>query len=108
MSVIKGEHGEKGFNKDCSGKSSAHCIVKVPIGTIVRNREGIVIGDLDVEGMMFVAARGGAGGKGNHYFINDTEQAPEIAECGALGEDIDYTLEIRSMAHVGLVRKTLI
>lgn len=56
-----------------------------------------------MEGMMFVAARGGAGGKGNHYFITDTEQAPEICEYGANGEEIEYVLELRSMAHVGLV-----
>lgn len=52
---------------------------------------------------MFVAARGGAGGKGNHFFITDTEQAPEICEYGAEGEQIKYTVEMRSMAHVGLV-----
>ena len=52
---------------------------------------------------MFVAARGGAGGKGNHFFVTDTEQAPEVCEYGAVGEELEYTLEIRSMAHVGLV-----
>jgi len=52
---------------------------------------------------MFVAARGGAGGHGNHFFISDTVQAPKIAECGAEGEELHYTLEVRSMAHIGLV-----
>lgn len=52
---------------------------------------------------MFVAARGGAGGKGNHFFTTDIEQAPQISEFGAKGEDLRYVLEIKSMAHMGLV-----
>lgn len=52
---------------------------------------------------MFVAARGGAGGRGNHFFATDTEQAPKIAEHGAEGENLDYTVEVKSMAHIGLV-----
>jgi GTPase involved in cell partitioning and DNA repair len=57
---------------------------------------------------MFVAARGGAGGHGNHFFISDTVQAPKIAECGAEGEELHYTLEVRSMAHIGLVMTRLL
>jgi GTP-binding protein len=52
---------------------------------------------------MFVAARGGAGGHGNHFFVSDTQQAPNIAEYGAQGEEMQYVLEVRSMAHIGLV-----
>lgn len=101
--VINANDGEKGANKDCHGKSAPHEIIKVPVGTIVKKSDGKVVGDLDREGVMFVAARGGAGGKGNHFFITDTEQAPAISEYGAVGEDLEYVLEIRSMAHVGLV-----
>lgn len=60
--------------------------------------------DLEKEDLMFVAARGGAGGKGNHFFITDTEQAPKICEYGAEGENIKYTIELKTMAHIGLVR----
>jgi GTP-binding protein len=77
--------------------------VQVPIGTIIKTSGGKVIGDLKDEGTMFVAARGGAGGHGNHFFISDTVQAPKIAEYGAEGEELQYVLEVRSMAHVGLV-----
>lgn len=58
---------------------------------------------MSAEGVMFIAARGGAGGKGNHFFVTDVEQTPEIAEYGAKGEDLEYTIEVRTMAHVGLV-----
>lgn len=103
--IIQAASGEKGSNKDCNGKSASHCIIKVPTGTIVKNNDNIVVADLSEESVMFVAARGGAGGKGNHFFTSDVEQAPEIAEYGAEGEIINYTLEIRSMAHVGLVSR---
>lgn len=101
--VIKGTDGVKGSNKDCDGECADHLIVNVPVGTIIKNKDGTVIGDLDKEEIMFVAARGGAGGKGNHFFTTDTEQSPEICEYGAQGEIMEYTLELRSMAHMGLV-----
>ncbi|KAJ4427936.1 hypothetical protein ANN_23946 [Periplaneta americana] len=102
-SVLKGEDGEKGYNKDCHGKSADHTIIQVPVGTIIRSSSGKVVGDLKVEGTMFVAARGGAGGRGNHFFVSPTEQAPKIAEYGADGEELQYVVEVRSMAHVGLI-----
>lgn len=103
--ILKGDDGEKGGNKDCHGKNSNHTVVKCPIGTIVRNTNGKVVGDLNRDGLMFVAARGGAGGKGNHFFSSDTEHTPQICEVGADGEDLAYSLELRSMAHIGLVSK---
>lgn len=107
MSLIKAENGEKGQKKDCHGRSAEHTIVKVPVGTIIKNAFGKIVGDLSKEGSMFVAARGGAGGKGNHFFTSNAEQAPQISEYGAAGEDLAYITELRSMAHLGLVRCNL-
>lgn len=53
--------------------------------------------------LLFIASRGGQGGRGNHFFISDTQQAPQVCEYGANGEDITYQLELRSMAHVGFI-----
>lgn len=102
-SVLKAENGENGHNKSCFGKNAEHTVVHVPIGTIVRNIEGHIIADLNQKGMMFIAARGGAGGHGNAFFKSDVYQVPRISEYGANGEDLQYVLEISSMAHVGLV-----
>lgn len=101
---LKGDDGEKGRNKDCNGKNADHKFIEVPLGTVIRDEVGKVVGDLSEEGMLFIAARGGAGGRGNHYFITDTEQAPQICEYGAMGEDLVYNIEVRSMAQVGLVK----
>lgn len=43
------------------------------------------------------------GGKGNHFFSTNNEKAPEVCEYGAKGENTAYVLELRSMAHLGLV-----
>nr|CAD7458615.1 unnamed protein product [Timema tahoe] len=102
-SILKADPGERGYNKDCSGKNAAHTVVKVPVGTIVKTATGRVIADLSREGSMFVAARGGAGGHGNHFFVSDTAQSPQVAQFGAQGEDLQYVLEVRSMAHIGLI-----
>lgn len=59
--LIKADNGENGRTKDRHGKSAEHAIIKVPVGTIIRNSAGKVVGDLDKEGSLFIAARGGAG-----------------------------------------------
>lgn len=102
-SVLTATNGQNGRKKDCSGKSASHCIVPVPVGTIIRNTDGRIVGDLDKKDMMFIAARGGAGGKGNHYFVSSENQTPQISEYGANAEDFTYVVELRSMAHLGLV-----
>lgn len=102
-SILKADNGERGSTKDCHGKSADHLIVKVPVGTIVKNLTGKIVGDLNEEGTMFIAARGGAGGKGNHFFASNSEQAPQVCEYGAHGEELSYITELRSMAHLGLV-----
>lgn len=103
-SLLKGESGEDGMSKDMAGKNGEHLIVKVPVGTLVKDKlTGRLIADLDVNGSKFLAARGGQGGKGNHYFLNNTNRHPRVAEVGAQGESNRYTLELKCMAHSGLV-----
>ncbi|XP_019696025.1 mitochondrial ribosome-associated GTPase 2 isoform X1 [Harpegnathos saltator] len=102
-SFVQADDGERGYSKSCFGKNAEHKMVKVPIGTIVRDITGKILCDLNQSGMMFIAARGGAGGHGNTFFKSDIHQSPEICEYGAVGEDIQYILEIKSMAHIGLI-----
>ena len=78
-------------------------MIQVPVGTMFKSMKGDIMADLDEDGGMFVAARGGAGGRGNNYFTSDVNQAPEIAEYGAEGEELGYVVEMRTIAHVGLV-----
>ncbi|XP_014616201.1 PREDICTED: mitochondrial ribosome-associated GTPase 2 isoform X2 [Polistes canadensis] len=103
QSIFKAEDGENGASKNCHGKCAEHNIIPVPVGTIIRNIEGTILADLNQENSMFIAARGGAGGHGNPFFTSDTQQSPKICEYGANGEDLQYILEVRSMAHIGLI-----
>lgn len=101
--VIKALNGENGQSKLCFGKSAEHTVVHVPVGTIVRDINGKILADLDEIGMMFIAARGGAGGHGNAFFKSNINKTPKICERGACGENSEYILEVRTMAHVGLI-----
>lgn len=103
MSILKADEGDNGASKDRHGGNAKHTVIKVPVGTIIKNEENQIVGDLDKEKLMFVAARGGKGGKGNSFFATDTEQTPKICEYGAEGEDVAYMLELRSMADVGFI-----
>lgn len=101
--IVQAASGQKGFSKDCHGRNANHTVVQVPVGTVFKNESGRVVADLHEERMMFLAARGGAGGKGNHFFCSESQPVPRIAEVGAEGESIVYTIELSSMAHFGLL-----
>lgn len=55
------------------------------------------------EDEMFVAARGGAGGHGNNFYLSNQVRKPAKAEFGGLGEDVRYVVEMRVMATAGLI-----
>lgn len=101
--VYTGERGRHGEGKDIIGASGEHQVVPVPIGTLVKKSDGDTIADLDEDGSMFIAARGGQGGKGNHFFLSDKNRHPRVAEVGAKGEINDYILEMKCVADCGFV-----
>ncbi|XP_055921924.1 mitochondrial ribosome-associated GTPase 2 [Eupeodes corollae] len=102
-SILKADEGIRGNTNECHGRNAKHTVIKVPVGTIIRDADGKVVGDLDKEKVMFVAARGGSGGKGNKFFASALHQTPRICEYGADGEDLTYTLELKSMADIGFI-----
>ncbi len=85
-SKVRATDGEKGRSKDCDGRCGEHTFVDVPVGTLVKTEDGRLLADLSVEGAMYVGARGGSGGRGNHFYASDTCQAPAFAQVGAAGE----------------------
>ena len=107
LSHVKGTliaaRGGAGKARKQEGKDARHLVIQVPVGTVLRNLDEAMIADLDREGISFIAAKGGAGGKGNTYFKSSTRRKPEIAEVGGKGEVLEYTLELRTMADVGLI-----
>lgn len=98
------ESGENGRTKKQFGKSGADTILKLPVGTVIKDEAtGKVIADLKEPGQEFVIARGGEGGRGNAKFATSTRQAPGFAEAGTKGEERTVILELKLLADVGLV-----
>lgn len=97
-------NGEDGGKKNRSGQSAEDIVVKVPVGTIVREETtGKVMADLSQRGDRLVVARGGKGGKGNQHFATPMRQAPTFAEKGKPGQEYTVVLELKLLADVGLV-----
>jgi GTP-binding protein len=98
------EDGESGNKKNCHGKDGRDLIVKVPPGTVVKEKEsGKVIVDMSHEHMREVILRGGKGGKGNRHYVTATMQVPKYAQPGQNAQEMDVILELKVIADVGLV-----
>src|SRR6478609_5509427 len=98
------EHGVNGQGRDKYGAAGEDTIVRVPVGTLVRDAEtGELLADLVEPGMRFIAAQGGKGGRGNIHFATATYQAPTTAEKGTPGEVRELSLELKLLADVGLL-----
>jgi GTP-binding protein len=98
--------GAHGTGSQCHGKSAEDLVIRVPPGTVLIDAEGdFVVKDLAEAGDQVVAARGGAGGKGNMRFKSATNQAPREHTPGGAGERRRLTFELKVIADVGLQGK---
>lgn len=98
------EDGEPGGGSNKKGKSGDDIVLRVPCGTVVREKTtGRILGDLTEDGEQLVVAEGGRGGKGNAFFKSSTNQAPRKAQPGESGEERTLQLELKLLADVGLV-----
>lgn len=98
------QNGEKGGNRNCSGKYGEHLVVRVPLGTIVKDKEtGAILADLSKEGQEEIIVRGGKGGWGNQHFATPTRQIPNFARNGTPGEERTIIMELKLLADVGLL-----
>lgn len=100
----KASDGDDGSNSLKDGKNGSDIIIKVPVGTIVKDAlSEKVLFDLNENDKQFVLAKGGKGGKGNSKFATPTNQTPRFAEDGKSGENKKVILELKLIADVGLV-----
>ena len=98
------EKGEQGRGKEQSGADGKDTFIRVPVGTIVSDAETrTMIVDLDADGMTYIIAKGGRGGRGNAFFKTATNQTPRHAQPGEPGEEQWLYLELKLLADVGLV-----
>ena len=98
------ENGGDGRSKDMHGRRGQNLIIKVPLGTIIRNKEtGDVLADIDEAGAEVVIAKGGHGGRGNARFATPSNRAPREHEPGEVTEPLELGLELKLIADVALV-----
>jgi GTPase len=101
--VRKAGNGRQGSGSNRSGADGTDLIVKVPNGTVVLAEDGRVLADLMGSGTRFVAAAGGRGGLGNAALASPRRKAPGFALKGELGEERGLTLELKTVADIGLI-----
>lgn len=101
---FRAENGGNGAPKNCTGKSGENLIVKVPMGTVIRDTaSGNPLADLFEDGETFTILKGGRGGKGNVRFAHAQRQAPSFSQLGEKTNEYQVTLELKTIADVGLV-----
>ena len=98
------ENGADGAASRCTGKKGESLIIKVPVGTVVKDAQsGAVVADMFLAGQEKVLLKGGRGGWGNSHFATPTRQAPNFAKPGVKTEVRTFQLELKTIADVGLV-----
>jgi GTP-binding protein len=102
--LYKAGRGQHGMGSDCHGHRGDDRIIKVPVGTIIRDATtGELIGDLQAAGERVIVATGGRGGKGNAHFVSSTHRSPRFAQPGEPGEERQLDIELRLLADVGII-----
>lgn len=101
---FKAKRGAHGLGKNMHGASGEDLVVKVPVGTVIKDDDNDqVIADLVTAGQRVIVAKGGRGGRGNARFASSRNKAPSISENGEPGEEKWIRLELKLLADVGLV-----
>ncbi len=100
----RAEKGRPGEGSDCRGRNGEDVIIKLPVGTLVYDREtGILLKDLSEPGILVKIAGGGQGGRGNKTFATPTHQAPVEFDPGEPGIERWLSLKLKLIADVGFV-----
>jgi GTP-binding protein len=101
--VRKAANGHQGEGSNRNGAAGDDQVIRVPSGTVVLDPDGEVLADLVGTGTQFIAAAGGRGGLGNAALASTRRKAPGFALKGEPGEERQLTLELRSVADIGLI-----
>ncbi len=102
--LFQARNGQPGAGRQKSGKAADDVIIRVPLGTQVRNvSTDELIGDVTEHGERLLVARGGTGGKGNIHFKSSVNRTPRQFTEGTPGDERGLHLELKVLADVGLL-----
>ncbi len=102
--LLVAEDGGVGKPKKMHGADGADILVKVPLGTIIKDRNsGALLADLTHPKQQAIIAKGGKGGRGNWHFASGRNSAPDYCEQGEPGEEKEVEIELKLLADVGLI-----
>ncbi len=102
--LFRAENGADGTKRNCTGANGKDVVIKVPVGTIIKEATtGKIMADMVVPFEEKVLIKGGKGGKGNQHFATPTRQAPRYCERGRTAKEYDVILELKLIADVGLI-----
>ncbi|KAA6184372.1 GTPase ObgE [Thiohalocapsa marina] len=100
----RAERGHNGMGRNMTGRSGADALVRVPLGTCVRDADtGERLGELLVHEQRLLVAKGGFHGIGNARYKSSTNRAPRQSKPGTPGERRTLELELLLLADVGLL-----
>lgn len=102
--LYKAEDGRAGRSKDRTGRSGKTWVIKLPVGTLVKDADTQdLLVDLNEPGQQFVVTQGGKGGKGNTRFKSSANRAPRQFQTGLDGEKRNLFLELKLLADVAII-----
>lgn len=102
--IYRAKGGESGHRKNCHGADGEDLVIKVPVGTVVKDFDtGEILADLTEENEPVCIAHGGLGGKGNSHFKTSTNQSPRYSQPGLPGEEKTLVLDLKLIADIGLL-----
>ncbi|MDC0127172.1 GTPase ObgE [Methylophilaceae bacterium] len=100
----RAKRGENGRSSECYGAKGEDLILKVPVGTVISERQtGEIVADFKEHGKKALVAKGGKGGLGNVHFKSSINRAPRQFTQGDPGEEFEIYLELKVLADVGLL-----
>ena len=102
--IFRAKGGENGRGSDCYGKGADDIVLRMPVGTVIKDAAtGEIVADLSKDGERVLLAKGGHGGQGNLHFKSSVNRAPKQFTRGMPGEEKHLELELRVLADVGLL-----
>ena len=97
------ENGMNGKKDNSEGKSGKDLILTVPIGSVLHDLNSKEEIDITEVGQKILVAKGGIGGRGNFSFRSPINTSPEEREFGSPGEEVEFYIELRFIADIGLI-----